>query len=354
MGMIKRTSRIYLINLNKGKTLILKQFLLLYASIVRYYIEMFWSVKNFTGKYSDKVITDRAVARFGITARLSQAAAKQAKEIVKSQRKKSKRKQTMPEFRNITVNLDNRFFSISKFKGSFDWAIKFTSGLPKIVVPFNNTRHTLKFINSGWILSNSIRLGIKNNRLFIDLIFKKEKPAIKTKGDVIGIDIGYRVLLATSRGELIGRELKEKIEQAGKRNKKFHKYIATEVDRLIKKIDLTEVKTICVENLKKVKHNKRGKFSRRVNRLLSFWLYARVIQRLRQICELYGVLLLVKSPYKTSQRCPLCGKIDRRNRNADKFKCTNCGFEQHADIVGALNLRALGLAGAYSLRSLQS
>ncbi|MFN3739454.1 MAG: zinc ribbon domain-containing protein [Thermodesulfovibrionales bacterium] len=87
---------------------------------------------------------------------------------------------------------------------------------------------------------------------------------------------------------------------------------------------------------------------------MSFWQYARVLQRLKQRCEGSGVLLLVKSPWKTSQRCLLCGNIDRRNRNADRFRCVNCGFEQHADIVGAMNLKALGLAGVYSPRLLQN
>lgn len=91
-----------------------------------------------------------------------------------------------------------------------------------------------------------------------------------------------------------------------------------------------------------------------LTRLLSFWHYARVINRLRQICEEKGTRIEFKSPYKTSQRCPICGNIDRRNRNADKFKSTRCAFEENTDIVGAINLKVLGLAGVYSLRSPQA
>lgn len=161
-------------------------------------------------------------------------------------------------------------------------------------------------------------------------------------------------MIATSDRQLLGTELNEKIKKAGKRRKRFHKYIATEIDRIVKQLDLSDTKVLVLENLKKVKHNKRGKFPRKVNRFLSFWHYARVIQRLRQRCEEYGVRLEFKSPYKTSQRCPLCGNIDRKNRRAERFICTHCGFEEHADIVGAMNLEVLGLAGVYSLRSLQT
>lgn len=60
-----------------------------------------------------------------------------------------------------------------------------------------------------------------------------------------------------------------------------------------------------------------------------------------------------KDSYRTSQRCPYCGKWDRKNRNTDKFRCIFCGFEENADIVGAMNLKVLGLAGVNILRSLQ-
>lgn len=353
-GLMRRSSRIYLNDLNKGKGERLCSFLLNYANVVRYFIEMFWSIKDFSNKLPDKTITDRAVKRFGITARLSQLTAKQAKEMVNSQRKKSNRKKRMPRFKRISINLDSRFFTLTKFNGHFDWSLKFSSGIPPIIVPFNNTKHTLKFLNNGWVLSSSIRLGIKNKEQWIDLIFEKPKPEFKNEGKILGVDLGYRCLLATSDGHLIGRELKDKIKKGGKRRKSFHHYIQTEANRLLKTLELDKVKVLVLERLKGVKKFKRGKFSRQTNRLLSFWHYARVINRLRQICEEKGTRIEFKSPHKTSQRCPICGNIDRRNRNADKFKCTNCAFEENADIVGAINLKALGLAGVYSLRSLQA
>jgi len=45
-------------------------------------------MKDFTPALAAKVITSRAVNRFKITARLAQCAAKQAKEIVRSQKER--------------------------------------------------------------------------------------------------------------------------------------------------------------------------------------------------------------------------------------------------------------------------
>jgi len=158
-------------------------------------------------------------------------------------------------------------------------------------------------------------------------------------------------MLVTSDEQFIGEELKEEIKKGGRR-KSWHHYIETEANRYLKQLNLDGVKLISSENLKHVKRGKRGKFSRKVNRLLSFWLYAKVGERLKQICEEKGVRISLKNPWKTSQRCAVCGNIDRRNRRGKRFFCLSCGYETDADYNASKNLEALGLAGVYSLRSL--
>jgi IS605 OrfB family transposase len=316
LGAMRRTSRIYFTEVNAGKLKQLRDFLFFYVQIVNYYIEMFWASKNFSNQLANKAVTDRAVRRFNITARLAQAASKQAKEIVNSQRKKVENKRRMPIFKNIAANLDARFFEISAFKGSFDYALTFNSGLPaKLVIPFNKTKPTNTFANNGWTLAKSIRLGLHKQRLFIDLIYEKPVPALKETGEILGVDLGYRVPLATSDKQLLGPELKAKIEKIGKRRKSYHHYVETEVNHYVKQLDLSKVKTIALEKLKNVKKKKRGKFSHRVNRLLSMWQYAKVTKKLEQRCEEEGVLLKFKAPWKTSQHCPSCGKLDDKSRD---------------------------------------
>jgi hypothetical protein len=112
-GGVGRTSRIYFTEVNAGKLKKLRTFLFFYSQIVNYYIVRFWSSKNFSSQLANKTIMDSAVNRFNITARLAQAASKQAKEIVNSQKKKNKRR--MPIFKNIAANLDSRFFELSTF-----------------------------------------------------------------------------------------------------------------------------------------------------------------------------------------------------------------------------------------------
>jgi hypothetical protein len=70
-GSMRRASRVYLTQANAGKVAALKASLLLYVNVVNYFIEGFWSMKDFTHALADKVITGRAVNRFKITARLA-------------------------------------------------------------------------------------------------------------------------------------------------------------------------------------------------------------------------------------------------------------------------------------------
>ena len=55
-----------------------------------------------------------------------------------------------------------------------------------------------------------------------------------------------------------------------------------------------------------------------------------------------GVLIAVPAHY-TSQTCPCCGHVAKANRQTQaKFECVDCGYETHADVVGAMNILARG------------
>jgi putative transposase len=55
-----------------------------------------------------------------------------------------------------------------------------------------------------------------------------------------------------------------------------------------------------------------------------------------------GMLLAVPAHY-TSRTCPSCGHVSKDNRQTQaKFLCVDCGYENHADVVGAINVLARG------------
>lgn len=58
-----------------------------------------------------------------------------------------------------------------------------------------------------------------------------------------------------------------------------------------------------------------------------------------------GGFLVPVPPQNTSRTCPACGYVAKENRQAQaKFLCVDCGFEENADLVGAINILAAGHA----------
>ena len=56
-----------------------------------------------------------------------------------------------------------------------------------------------------------------------------------------------------------------------------------------------------------------------------------------------GGILLAVPPQHTSQTCPACGHVSKENRQTQaKFLCVDCGYENHADVVGAINILERG------------
>jgi putative transposase len=56
-----------------------------------------------------------------------------------------------------------------------------------------------------------------------------------------------------------------------------------------------------------------------------------------------GGMLLAVPPHNTSRTCPCCAHVSGDNRLSQaRFLCIDCGYENHADVVGAINILARG------------
>jgi transposase len=57
----------------------------------------------------------------------------------------------------------------------------------------------------------------------------------------------------------------------------------------------------------------------------------------------HGGTLLAVPPHNTSRTCPCCGHIAKENRQTQaQFLCVDCGYENNADVVGAINILERG------------
>lgn len=81
--------------------------------------------------------------------------------------------------------------------------------------------------------------------------------------------------------------------------------------------------------------NIKDRGSKCVNQKLAQWNHGEIINQLCNKLSGYGVELIKVKEYYTSQTCPNCSKRHKpTNRN---YECV-CGYEQHRDLVGAINI----------------
>lgn len=100
----------------------------------------------------------------------------------------------------------------------------------------------------------------------------------------------------------------------------------------------------CIENgiskvyygdLDSCTRNTKGKMSKTVNHKLNEWCYGLLKLQLNNKLSRYGIEMIKISEAYSSQTCPHCGHRHKPvNRN---YEC-QCGYKQHRDIVGAMNI----------------
>jgi transposase len=58
-----------------------------------------------------------------------------------------------------------------------------------------------------------------------------------------------------------------------------------------------------------------------------------------------GGWLIAVPPQNTSRTCPVCRHVGSENRKTQtEFRCVECGFNENADVIGAINIRREGLS----------
>lgn len=64
----------------------------------------------------------------------------------------------------------------------------------------------------------------------------------------------------------------------------------------------------------------------------------KLMQAVKTLCERKGVPFMLVNPKYTSQTCPKCKTVDKKNRDGSRFKCIECDYKADADISAAMNI----------------
>jgi len=333
-----RRSQISITESNSGKLATLDGIFLESKRVVNLYIDLIWTAKDFSSKFiTFKVDT-------WLSARLQQCLGKQALEIVKSQRKKKIKHK--PVFKKDVINLDARFVDVQYDKNSFDIWFRIGSIGNKIFLNLPGKKHSHFHKYDLWATKKSYRLRRIGAKYFIDMVFEKDAPELKLTGESIGIDQGFKKLIATSNSQKFDTGLEQaylKIVSKKQGSKAFKRALAERDNKIGESINLipfNEIKSIAVEGLKNIKH--KSKFSKKFNNKLQRWSYPKVLDKLSLRCEELGILFKKVNPAFTSQKCCSCGFTHKSNRLGENFLCVKCGFVFDADFNAAKNILVLG------------
>ena len=214
------------------------------------------------------------------------------------------------------------------------------------------------------LLENKDSLGLlrvcrKNNKYMAFITYeKKETPVVS--GDVImGVDLGIKCpavcRVSNNKTKFVGngRMIKYKRRQFATKRKQLGKL---KKPQAIKRIGHKEndwmndqdhkisrevvnfalennVSIIKLEQLANIRATTRT--SRKNNKSLHNWSFYRLQNYIIYKAQLVGIQVEVVNPAYTSQKCPSCGA---NNKAKDRLYKCSCGYKQHRDIVGAINI----------------
>ena len=189
--------------------------------------------------------------------------------------------------------------------------------------------------------------------------------------DFLGVDLGVENLATDSTGQIFsGTDLertrqqrhcqRQRLQQA-REKRKARGSRPKQIRRKLKKVAGKEARFrqhtnhviskqlvakatdtgcgIALENLKGIRARARFRQSQRAR--MSGWGFFQLRAFIEYKAQLSGIPVVAVDPKYTSQMCSNCGHTEKANRpSQSRFRCQRCGFELHADINAALNVRA--------------
>ena len=284
------------------------------------------------------------------------------KQLFKTKKGKPTNEINIPEFKRPTLTLVyNRDFSFTK-----DGLISIVTLSGRKKVAYYKNDYVNQFINnSEWKYGGAILKQYKNNYY---LLLTVNKEVETTATNIVGVDLGLNFIATVYDGEKttfysgkkvkeyrahykkIRQELQSKNTKSAKRrlkaiNNRENRYI-NDVNHCISKalVNSNPNRVFVVENLTNIRPAL-AKVKKKDRYYMVSWSYGDLINKLEYKALLQGSILIKVNPKYTSQTCPICGKIDKNNRNKKLhiYKCRHCGYSSNDDRIGAMNIYTKGI-----------
>ncbi len=270
-----------------------------------------------------------------------------------------------------SFTLDANMYRVFEHDGQQYIAIMNLKGEDRVVIPLTGNRK----------IEGNLRIVLDFDRQRVEVhVTADVKPTAGLPGEPCGLDAGVSEVYTDEMGHRYGIELGETLTRQsddvcdkGRKRNKLHQ-IAKKAEKKgnHKKAARIRKFNLGTKKLRRKQRRMRKDIERQVSTALNDVLETRqpciiVTEKLdicgkapskklsRRVSQWARSILKDRSEFKasaggsrredvnpaySSQTCPACGYVDRRNRQGDAFQCLHCGHRDHADRVGAHNLKA--------------
>lgn len=240
----------------------------------------------------------------------------------------------------------------------------------------------LRYRNSRNVLGElrNVTVSQSGNKWFVSIQTQREvEQPLSAATTSIGIDVGIARFATLSDASFIAslnsfkkhqqrlaryqRRMSRKVKfsnnwkKAKARVQKIHTGIANARRDFLHKATTTISQNhalVCIEDLQvrnmsrssrgnSEQHGKRVSQKAGLNRAILDQGWGEFRRQLDYKLAWSGGYLVAVPPQNTSRTCPCCGQVSADNRQTQaKFLCVDCGYENHADVVGAINVLERG------------
>ena len=284
-----------------------------------------------------------------------QTARDQASEILK-RTLKSKKKLSKPIKKEYSgIRYDKRCLSIMFDKN----IISINTTFGRLKLPFKLAKYYEQY--KDWIYTNAQLIKRKNKNYYINIQMYQELPNKQKECKVLGIDLGIKKVAVTNNNtfynskhlknikgkyQRLKRHLQSKGTKSAKRrlkklSGKENRFVRDVNHYISKKIVNTNNTVFALENLKNIRNNTRT-YNKKLNRMIGNWSFGQLQSFIQYKAERQGKSVIYIKPNYTSQQCSKCGRIEKKNRNGNVFKCVECNFELDADLNASRNIARIG------------
>lgn len=227
--------------------------------------------------------------------------------------------------------------------------------------------HARQYFDGSWTYTASNICRHRDGCYYLHLGLSKtvETPDIEKASGLMGVDVGMNYLAVAStynkQAFFDGRRIKDlryryegirqRLQSKGTLSaRRVLRLLSGKEKRLMRDVNhvvsrkvvgfavKNKVDIIGMEDLTGIRDRTQYKVSKDERYRHSSWAFRELQTFIEYKAREKGILVVYVDPAYTSQSCPKCGHVSRKNRNGLRFHCEACGHDLNADLNAARNI----------------